>query len=581
MVFKCKMCDAVLPVNTGERVVTCEYCGSEQTLPGLGDERLLNLYDRASHYRRNNEFDKAQALYEQILEENPDDSEIYWSVILCKYGIEYVEEGGKRVPTVNRTQTDTIFDDAEYVNALKYATPEQRAVYEAEAKRIDEIQKDILAISRKEEPFDIFICYKETDENGRRTLDSVLAADLYETLQGEGYKVFYARVTLDDKFGEAYEPYIFAALQSAKVMIAVGTKPEHFEAVWVKNEWSRYLALIKNGATKTLIPAYKDMDPYDMPKEFAHLQAINMGELGFQQDLLTGIRKIFAAGEDAAKDESANEGSDAFVNVDGLLNRGFFSLEEKEWELAGDCFDKVLEQDRTDARAYLGKLLVDLKIPGRNELENCPTPFDNNKNYRKILMLGNEEMILFVNDALERSKEIAGAALYEQTVRIYENTLFEDALLKCAEKFESLGDYKDSKEMAEKCRQRAVEVVDKREYGKYQHYCSLTYEDDLEDLEEALKYFKSVPGYRDADEKVKELREWVDKKYVREGGSFKEALRKDAARKRKMKASGDSSMEDMMDSIEKKASKLPYIVMGAVILFVVVMLIIAAISAYV
>ncbi len=581
MVFKCKMCDATLPVKTGERVVTCEYCGSEQTLPGLGDERLLNLYDRASHYRRNNEFDKAQALYEQILEENPDDSEIYWSVILCKYGIEYVEEGGKRVPTVNRTQTDSIFDDAEYLNALKYATPEQRAVYEAEAKRIDEIQKDILAISRKEEPFDIFICYKETDEDGRRTLDSVLAADLYETLHGAGFKVFYARITLDDKFGEAYEPYIFAALRSSKVMIAVGTKHEHFEAVWVKNEWSRYLALIKNGASKTLIPAYKDMDPYDMPKEFAHLQAINMGELGFQQDLLTGIRKIFATWEESTKDESGNEGSDAFVNVDGLLNRGFFSLEEKEWKLAGDCFDKVLKRDKTDVRAYLGKLLVDLKVPGRNELENCPTPFENNENYRKILMLGNEEMILFVNDALERSKEIAGAALYEQTVRVYENTLFEDALLKCAEKFESLGDYKDSKEMAEKCRQRAVEVVDQREYEKYQYYCSLTYEDDIEKLYAAIKYFRSVPGYRDADAKLEEFRAIYDKKYAREGGSFKAALKKNAARKRKIQAAGEPSMEDMMDSFEKKASKLPYIAMGAIILFIVVMLIVMVASAYV
>jgi len=288
-----------------------------------------------------------------------------------------------------------------------------------------------LAISRKEEPFDIFICYKETDEDGRRTLDSVLAADLYETLQGAGYKVFFARITLDDKFGEAYEPYIFAALQSSKVMISVGTKPEHFEAVWVKNEWSRYLGLIKNGAKKTLIPAYKDMDPYDMPKEFAHLQAIHLGELGFQQDLLSGIRKIFESKEQPAEDEN-----EEYVNVDGLLDRGFFGLEEKEWALAGECFDKVLKADKTNVRAYLGKLLFDLKLTGRNELEKCPTPFDHNENYRKILMLGNEEMILFVNDALERSRELECEAIYEQTVRVYENTLFEDALLKCAEKSE-------------------------------------------------------------------------------------------------------------------------------------------------
>jgi len=72
---------------------------------------------------------------------------------------------------------------------------------------------------------------------------------------------------------------------------------EHFNAVWVKNEWSRYLALIKGGAKKVLIPAYKDMDPYDLPDEFSHLQAQDMSKLGFMQDLIRGIGKL------AAKDE--------------------------------------------------------------------------------------------------------------------------------------------------------------------------------------------------------------------------------------------------------------------------------------
>ena len=95
------------------------------------------------------------------------------------------------------------------------------------------------------------------------------------------------------------------------------------------------------------------------------------------------------------------------------------------------------------------------------------------------------------------------------------------------------------------------------------------------------RHHESVPGYRDADEKVNELREWVDKKYVREGGAFREARKRNVARNRNMKASGASSMEDMMDSFEKKASMMPYIVMGAVVLIVVVMLIVMIISAYV
>ena len=80
-------------------------------------------------------------------------------------------------------------------------------------------------------------------------------------------------------------------------MVVIGTKPEYFNAVWVKNEWSRYLALIRNGAKKVLIPAYRDMDPYDLPEEFSHLQAQDMSKLGFMQDLIIGIRKIADAGE--------------------------------------------------------------------------------------------------------------------------------------------------------------------------------------------------------------------------------------------------------------------------------------------
>ena len=293
-VFKCKMCGAQLEPQEGTTTITCDYCGSSQTLPKISDDKIERLYERANHYRRNDEFDKAMAIYEQILNENPADAESYWSIVLCKYGIEYVEDPKtrKRVPTINRTQMTSVFDDDNYKSAIKYADISQRVIYEQEAKTINEIQKRILDISRREEPFDVFICYKETDSNGRRTHDSVYANELYHELTREGFKVFFARITLEDKLGTAYEPYIFSALNSSKVMVVLGTKAEYFNAVWVKNEWSRFLTMMKNGERKTLIPAYKDMDPYDLPEEFSHLQALDMSKLGFMPDLVRGIEKI-------------------------------------------------------------------------------------------------------------------------------------------------------------------------------------------------------------------------------------------------------------------------------------------------
>lgn len=360
------MCGGTIEYEPGATVGVCDSCGTQQTLPRLDNDRKINLYDRANHFRRNNEYDKAAEIYNRILNEEGSDAEAYWSLVLCRYGIEYVEDPvfRKRIPTINRSQFTSIFSDEDYKAALQYADGYQREIYEAEARIIDNIQKSILEISRKEEPFDVFICYKETDNYGRRTQDSVLANDLYYQLVQEGFKVFFSRITLEDKLGAAYEPYIFAALNSSKVMVVLGTKPEYFNSVWVRNEWSRYLALIKNGAPKVLIPAFRDMDPYDLPEEFSHLQAQDMSKLGFMQDLLRGIKKIAGAPvEHNAPAESVPANNEAASNVQALLDRGYMALEDEEWESAGRFFDEVLNFDAKNSMAHLGCALTEMQLP--------------------------------------------------------------------------------------------------------------------------------------------------------------------------------------------------------------------------
>lgn len=122
-ILKCKMCGGTLQLVNDELVAVCEYCGTKQTLPKIDNERKAQLYDRANHFRRGNEYDKAAAIYEQILNEDTKDAEAYWSLILCRYGIEYVEDpkSHKRVPTVNRAQFNSVFADEDYLMAIKYA----------------------------------------------------------------------------------------------------------------------------------------------------------------------------------------------------------------------------------------------------------------------------------------------------------------------------------------------------------------------------------------------------------------------------------------------------------------------------
>ena len=558
-VFKCKMCGGELAIEAGSTVAECEYCGAKQTLPKLDDERRANLYDRANHFRRNNEFDKAAGIYEQILNEDTTDAEAYWSLVLCRYGIEYVEDPAthKRVPTINRTQYTSIFADEDYKSAVEYADAAQQAIYEDEAKAIDEIQKGILAISQKEEPFDVFICYKETDNNGRRTPDSVLANDLYHQLTQEGFKVFFARITLEDKLGMEYEPYIFSALNSAKIMVVLGTKPEYFNAVWVKNEWSRYLALVKeSGGKKMLIPAYKDMDPYDLPEEFSHLQAQDMSRLGFMQDLIRGIKKLTGTDEaPAAQPVVVQPAAPTAVaaSVSLLIKRAFIFLEDGEWEKADDFCEQVLNQDPESAEAYLGKLMAERKVPKREQLGEQKTPFDSSKNYKKADRFGDAALKAELHSAVAKineriAKEKAAEELrrkgesYKKAVSMMETASTQIAYSEAADQFKKLSGFRDSDELAKQCTEKMESCRKDRIYA--QAASKMQGDFDSSGYEAAIAQFSQIPGWKDADEqietckrKIEEIKERKEKERIeaeRKAEEQRIARRKAAKKTRKI-----------------------------------------------
>ena len=364
MIIKCKMCGGDIDFIPGATYGTCEYCGSTSTIPQAEDENKLNRYNRANHFRRQCEFDKAVAAYEKILEQDDTDAEAHWGAVISRFGIEYVEDPAthQRIPTCHRVQVASILTDEDYLAAVENAPDEEsRRIYQEEAARIAEIQKGILAISANEKPYDVFICYKETDENGQRTRDSQWAQDVYYGLTEQGLKVFFSRITLEDKLGQQYEPYIFAALNSAKVMVVIGTRPEYFNAVWVKNEWSRYLSLMKHDHKRLLIPCYRDMDPYDLPEELSMLQSQDMSKIGFMQDLLRGIQKVMqqpTSAPQGVRVETATAETNA-PGVTSLLKRAALFLEDGDTASAREYYDRVLDIDPECAEAYMGKVCAE------------------------------------------------------------------------------------------------------------------------------------------------------------------------------------------------------------------------------
>ena len=529
--LKCKMCGGDVPAQEGATFGTCDSCGSASTLPKASDERVANLFNRANHLRQLGEFDKALSAYENILTEDAANAEAHWGAVLCRYGIEYVEDTKthKRVPTCHRAQFESILTDADYLSALEHSPDSYtKELYETEAKKISVIQKIILDISSKEEPFDVFICYKEATDGGSRTKDSTLAQDIYYQLTNDGMRVFFSRINLEDKLGQQYEPYIFSALSTAKIMLVVGTKPEHFNAVWVKNEWSRFLSLAKKDRNRLLIPCYRDMDAYDLPDEFTNLQAQDMGKIGFVQDLVRNIKKVLEASNlalekpaksaespvvvphifsDLAVQERVREQTKNLAELEGFKRDLEMQLENERHKLrdyqdrarAVDADAQRRKRDAEYSRDSLQVMTIEMFAhvnPWKNEVEESQKFIASlQENISKVNRELLPSAISAVNhwEAIMRQSPIERVEdYYQTTLKKMKNISDEKEMAELGKQFRMLGGYKDSAKHADECESKSSKI----QYDKL--VANMTRASTEAEYKDLAGQFRSMKKYNNA-----------------------------------------------------------------------------------
>ena len=493
----CKMCGGTIKYGDNDSTATCEFCGTAQTIVKSNDEKKITLFNRANALRVESQFDKALATYENILMEYPKDAEAHWGICLCRYGIEYVDDPKtkKKIPTCHRTVFNSIFDDIDYIETLKNCDVVAKKLYQAEAEKIDKIQKNILAISQKEEPYDVFICYKETDASGNRTKDSVIAQEIYQELSKIGYKVFFARVTLESKIGSQYEPIIFAALQSSKVMLVVGSSKENFTAPWVKNEWSRFFSFMKDQRGKYLIPCYMDIDAYQMPKEFLTLQSQNINKLGFLQDLIRGLNKIFGRKEKSSDDVSSTNHDD--IRYLNLLKRAKLCIEDRDYNKAKELLEDVLNENVECAEAYMCELLIQRQLTSTKDLLDSKFPLDGDKNFEKAVRFGSDEykkQLAEINERIKLNVENSKKdVIYDKAIALIANAKYDDAI----QVFKTITGYKDSDE-------KIKQIEDIKLLAVYNKAKALM---DQANFDQAIAIFKTIEDYVDSKEQIQKCLE--------------------------------------------------------------------------
>lgn len=518
MIFKCKMCGDNIGITEGKTHAKCDSCGSEMSIPNTNDERKLNLFSRADHFRRGNEFDRAIEAFEKILDEDNKDAEAHWGLLLSRYGIEYVVDPStqSRVPTCHRMQASNILEDMDYLQAIENTIDlYTQDIYKKEAQAILEIQKKILAIASNEEPYDIFICYKETDESNKRTQDSVLAQDIYHNLTNEGYKVFFARITLESMLGKEYEPYIFSALNSSKVMLAIGTKAEYFNATWVKNEWSRFLQLAKTDKSKIIIPCYRDMDAYDIPDALSMYQSQDMAKIGFIQDLNHGIKKVLVKEEENTT--IINNTQIVEVNnaqVEPLLKRIDIFLSDKEFDKVEEYANRILDIEPENCKAYISLFLCEYKYTSLKfmmnhhkslKLKEIVTYYENIKKNTYF-----NKALKYSVDNEKRELQVFQYDIKYDTIVLDKDYTWQNKFNKI-EKLSNIHEYKDSESIADKYKEElyvlaselySYELIDvtynsyivfKNQYNRsntiFKNLCIYNYKDSEKLIDHAKAYF--------------------------------------------------------------------------------------------
>lgn len=400
--MKCNVCGGNLIPNK-EGLLVCEFCGNvyhdqsasqelEKELRSKSKKESNQMLELAEENRQRGDYDEAYYAYQGYLENNPNDARGYWGKVLSKYGILFEEEqvGTRTVqkPTLNRMSERSILEDDDYQKAIQFADGEQRTEYETAAKEIDRIQKHYMSLIVKEKPYDVFICFKAQENgDGSTTRDNSIAYEIYERLNALGnLNVFFSRITLQEQMaGGLYEPYIYSALNTAKVMILVGTSPEHVGSQWVKNEWSRFLAQMKQDPSKMIIPVVEGMALSQMPELIPIGNGLEyQGEETLAQ-LTEGILNLTGKGRVIDEDD----GKKALVILKDQLKT---KCDNEDFNAVREIADEILDIDAKCGEAYYYLLLAEYGVKKGTMLADLDGQWMESSYYKYAVRFGDETL---------------------------------------------------------------------------------------------------------------------------------------------------------------------------------------------
>lgn len=285
--------------NNGLISFVCPTCGSREFSEVDGKLKCkccLNIYEKnsdesvsfasdlslADSFRQTADFERAKEIYKKIINENPDSdiTSAYWGLFLCDNNVIFETDGkGDIFPSFYRVRETRVDDNENYKKAIECSTvyhPEKTASLQDLAEKIEYARTKYFDIARKCNPFEVFICFKNDLDKSTEW-----ARDIYNRFVKK-YNVFFSEETLKDikSTYRDYEPHIYYALYTAKVMILLCKDRNDIESQWVRNEWYRFSQINERAKLeKAIIPIFiDDFVADDLPDNLWHIQGLRTGK---------------------------------------------------------------------------------------------------------------------------------------------------------------------------------------------------------------------------------------------------------------------------------------------------------------
>ena len=284
---QCPICGDPLKKNKTNNGLICGCCGFNITQKTkISDEDKERLI-QANEALRSYEFERAEARYNLIIQDNLDNEEIYLAALfgklLSQFGVVYIKDtNGEMIPTfaeynpsVKSMLTSSVYKQ---IISLK-VKDEIKNPYINKINKLDEIYKRIDSELASNNEYDLFICTKiskktiyNPNERGY-TEDSRIADDFFQELRAKGLKIFYSDRCCNQV---EYDSQILSALLKSKKILIIATEQEYLESAWVQSEWRRWLNFIDCGVkskdSMILYFPYFEKEPFELPRVLRKVQ---------------------------------------------------------------------------------------------------------------------------------------------------------------------------------------------------------------------------------------------------------------------------------------------------------------------